>query len=255
MMTWQVARDWQSSPLRMRVAMRAAAPAARRGGALRGARCAGCVRAAAAAAAPQPPPPGDCVRRRFAASAAATRRGVRARAGPPAASAAADVDDAPHPALSPEHPALKNVAFVLCEPGGPANVGGAARALQNFGLSDFRVVAPGAYVVADVADAASPFVPEAYEYAGTAQRSIAARNAALTVLRHFSCFCSERWVAARRREAPHGSRACAGRRNAGHRHECARARPCAASAHSARRRRTRRRRGCARRARRVPLRR
>jgi hypothetical protein len=155
----------------MRVAMRAAAPAARRGGALRGARCAGCGRSLAAAAAPQPPPLGDCLRRRFAASPAATRRGVRARAGlPSAAASVADVDDAPHPALSPAHPALANVAFVLCEPGGPANVGGAARALQNFGLSDFRVVAPGSYVVADAADPASPFVPEAYEYAGTNMR-------------------------------------------------------------------------------------
>jgi tRNA C32,U32 (ribose-2'-O)-methylase TrmJ len=42
-------------------------------------------------------------------------------------------------------------------------VGAAARALQNFGLSDLRVVAPGPYVAPS--DAAA-FVPEAYEYAG-----------------------------------------------------------------------------------------
>jgi len=36
---------------------------------------------------------------------------------------------------------LKNISLVLCEPQGPQNVGGAARVLQNFGLSDLRVVA------------------------------------------------------------------------------------------------------------------
>ena len=145
----------------------AAAPAARRGGALRGARTAAASsRGAAAALQPQAPPCACAARRRFALRL--TWRGTRLRAtwAPLAAAPSDDPDDAPHPALSPPHPSLANVAFVLCEPGGPANVGGAARALQNFGLSDLRVVAPGAFVVADAADAASPFVPEAYEYAG-----------------------------------------------------------------------------------------
>ena len=156
--------------MRTALLLRAAAPAARRGGALRGARTAASIRAAAAASQPQPPP-ASCARLRFAFKPAASWRGARSRAALPA-TAASDAaqsvppDDAPHPALSPTHPALANVAFVLCEPGGPANVGGAARVLQNFGLSDLRVVAPGAFVVADAADAASPFVPEAYEYAG-----------------------------------------------------------------------------------------
>ena len=146
----------------------AAAPAARRGGALRGARGSQSqCRAAAAAAQPQPPPPGtDSARRRLAACCSATRRGVSARATPPASGTPAAEDAAPHPALSPSHPALANVAFVLCEPGGPANVGGTARALQNFGLSDLRVVSPGPFVLTNADDAAAPFVPEAYEYAG-----------------------------------------------------------------------------------------
>jgi TrmH family RNA methyltransferase len=44
-------------------------------------------------------------------------------------------------------------------------VGGAARALQNFGLSDLRVVAPGEFVAPSLGAA---FVPEAYEYAVSA---------------------------------------------------------------------------------------
>lgn len=37
---------------------------------------------------------------------------------------------------------LSNVCFVLCRPQGPANVGGIARVMNNFGITDLRVVAP-----------------------------------------------------------------------------------------------------------------
>ena len=36
---------------------------------------------------------------------------------------------------------LSNVCFVLCRPQGPANVGGIARVMNNFGITDLRVVA------------------------------------------------------------------------------------------------------------------
>ena len=90
---------------------------------------------------------------------------------------------------------------------GPANVGGAARALQNFGLSDLRIVAPGPYVTLDAAaeadggadapdGAACPppaFVPEAYEYAG-------APLLCVFVVRLLTWHCgSERGVGAGRR--------------------------------------------------------
>ena len=37
---------------------------------------------------------------------------------------------------------LSNVCFVLCRPQGPANVGGIARVMNNFGITDLRIVAP-----------------------------------------------------------------------------------------------------------------
>ena len=37
---------------------------------------------------------------------------------------------------------LDNVCFVLCRPQGPQNIGGIARVMQNFGVTDLRIVSP-----------------------------------------------------------------------------------------------------------------
>ena len=44
-------------------------------------------------------------------------------------------------------PALSNVRFVMCAPQGPANVGAAARVMQNFGIYDLALVAVGPFVL------------------------------------------------------------------------------------------------------------
>ena len=57
---------------------------------------------------------------------------------------------------------LDNVRFVLCRPEGPTNVGSAARAMQNFGLKDLKVVNASPSVVR-AAD--GKIDDEAYKYA------------------------------------------------------------------------------------------
>ena len=47
------------------------------------------------------------------------------------------------------HSALDDVRFVLCRPEGPTNVGSAARACQNFGVRDFKIVDAAPSVVRD----------------------------------------------------------------------------------------------------------
>jgi len=44
-------------------------------------------------------------------------------------------------------PALRNVRFVMCAPQGPANVGAAARVMQNFGIYDLALVDVGPFVL------------------------------------------------------------------------------------------------------------
>jgi len=56
--------------------------------------------------------------------------------------------------------ALDAVRVVLVRPEGPTNVGAAARALQNFGVKDFKLVAPSSAVSCDGAIA-----DDAYKYA------------------------------------------------------------------------------------------
>ena len=41
-----------------------------------------------------------------------------------------------------ERPLLDNVCFVLCRPQGPQNIGGIARVMNNFGITDLRIVTP-----------------------------------------------------------------------------------------------------------------
>lgn len=98
---------------------------------------------------------------------------------PPAAADEAGSSGAEAAASPPERSSLDAVVFVLCDPQGPANVGGAARALQNFGLASLRVVCPGPFVRASPAadgdapdpssPAASAFSQEALEYAVSAR--------------------------------------------------------------------------------------
>ena len=70
---------------------------------------------------------------------------------------------------------LDRISIVCCEPQGAQNVGGAARALQNFGLSSLRVVAPpGGITEQNVLapgrgeDGPVAFVEDAYGFAVTA---------------------------------------------------------------------------------------
>lgn len=62
-------------------------------------------------------------------------------------------------------PLTDGVAFVLCRPEGPINVGSAARAMQNFGVRDLRVVHPGPAVVSEPDDDARRLSEEAYKFA------------------------------------------------------------------------------------------
>ena len=65
---------------------------------------------------------------------------ARVELGSPPSSA--DGDDETDEASSLTGSRLSNVCFVLCRPQGPANVGGIARVMNNFGITDLRVVAP-----------------------------------------------------------------------------------------------------------------
>jgi len=88
------------------------------------------------------------------ASTLARRSSSAARARPAAAAAAsASPDSSPDPPpwrdeVLESHAALGNVAFVLCQPQGPQNVGSVARVMQNFGVYDLRLVDPGPFVLA-----------------------------------------------------------------------------------------------------------
>ena len=88
------------------------------------------------------------------ASKLARRSSSAARARPAAAAAAsASPDSSPDPPpwrdeVLESHAALGNVAFVLCQPQGPQNVGSVARVMQNFGVYNLRLVDPGPFVLA-----------------------------------------------------------------------------------------------------------
>ena len=53
-----------------------------------------------------------------------------------------------------ERPLLDNVCFVLCRPQGAMNVGGVARVMNNFGVTDLRIVTPEPSALAPPYDAA-----------------------------------------------------------------------------------------------------
>ena len=88
------------------------------------------------------------------ASKLARRSSSAARARPAtAAAASASPDSSPDPPpwrdeVLESHAALGNVAFVLCQPQGPQNVGSVARVMQNFGVYNLRLVDPGPFVLA-----------------------------------------------------------------------------------------------------------
>ncbi len=88
------------------------------------------------------------------AAAPREKKASAARARPAAAAAAsASPDSSPDPPpwrdeVLESHAALGNVAFVLCQPQGPQNVGSVARVMQNFGVYDLRLVDPGPFVLA-----------------------------------------------------------------------------------------------------------
>ena len=52
---------------------------------------------------------------------------------------------------------LDNVCFVLCRPQGPQNIGGIARVMQNFGVTDLRIVSPEPTALAPPFDAADEY--------------------------------------------------------------------------------------------------
>ena len=52
---------------------------------------------------------------------------------------------------------LDNVCFVLCRPQGPQNIGGIARVMQNFGVTDLRIVTPEPTALAPPFDAADEY--------------------------------------------------------------------------------------------------
>ena len=49
------------------------------------------------------------------------------------------------------------MCFVLCRPQGPQNIGGIARVMQNFGVTDLRIVAPEPGALAPPFDAADEY--------------------------------------------------------------------------------------------------
>lgn len=65
-------------------------------------------------------------------------------------------------------PALSNVRFVMCNPQGPANVGAAARVMQNFGVYDLKLVDVGPFVLAAADRAERGTLDEASEGEGRA---------------------------------------------------------------------------------------
>ena len=65
-------------------------------------------------------------------------------------------------------PALSNVRFVMCNPQGPANVGAAARVMQNFGVYDLKLVDVGPFVLAASDRAERGTLDEASEGEGRA---------------------------------------------------------------------------------------
>lgn len=66
----------------------------------------------------------------------------RRTAAPPRSSQAPWIDD-----VERDFPSLSNVRFVLVNPQGPANVGAAARVMQNFGVYDLKLVDVGPFVL------------------------------------------------------------------------------------------------------------
>ena len=80
-------------------------------------------------------------------------------------SAASDADVASTRAVAPpwkdevleSHSLLGNVCFVLCGPQGPQNVGSVARVMQNFGVTDLRIVTPEPTALAPPFDAADEY--------------------------------------------------------------------------------------------------
>jgi len=83
----------------------------------------------------------------------------------PRAHALRAAEKTPTSTSTPPPPLTDGVAFVLCRPEGPINVGSAARAMQNFGVRDLRVVNPGPAVVSDLEDDARRLSEEAYKFA------------------------------------------------------------------------------------------
>lgn len=82
------------------------------------------------------------------------RRGRHVATASAASHAAAD-DEADNSVAGDddERPLLDNVCFVLCRPQGPQNVGGIARVMNNFGITDLRIVTPEATALAPPYDA------------------------------------------------------------------------------------------------------
>ena len=65
-----------------------------------------------------------------------------------AVSSDASADDAAPSSSSSLSPLLDNVCFVLCRPQGPQNIGAIARVMNNFGVTDLRIVTPEASALA-----------------------------------------------------------------------------------------------------------
>ena len=70
-----------------------------------------------------------------------------------AVSSDASADDAAPSSSSSLSPLLDNVCFVLCRPQGPQNIGAIARVMNNFGVTDLRIVTPEASALAPPFDA------------------------------------------------------------------------------------------------------
>ena len=93
------------------------------------------------------------------------RRSARAVRGVVSAASSGDADVASTRAVAPpwkeevleSHSLLGNVCFVLCGPQGPQNVGSVARVMQNFGVTDLRIVSPEPTALAPPFDAADEY--------------------------------------------------------------------------------------------------
>ena len=86
----------------------------------------------------------------------APRRARRLRFGALAPDAEAVAGDG-HEEERDDATPLDNVCFVLCRPQGPQNIGGIARVMQNFGVTDLRIVAPEPGALAPPFDAADEY--------------------------------------------------------------------------------------------------